>query len=45
MINILNREKEANIQMNSLQTFEFAFNLHLIKSVLEISYKLSQELH
>jgi hypothetical protein len=35
---------EANILIQSLQTFEFAFNLHLMKSVLRITNELSQAL-
>jgi len=35
---------EANILIQSLQTFEFAFNLHLMKSVLAITNELSQAL-
>jgi hypothetical protein len=35
---------EENILIQSLQTFEFAFNLHLMKSVLGITNELSQAL-
>jgi hypothetical protein len=35
---------EANILIQPLQTFEFAFNLHLMKSVLEITNELFQAL-
>jgi hypothetical protein len=35
---------EANILIQLLQTFEFAFNLHLMKSVLGITNELSQAL-
>jgi hypothetical protein len=35
---------EANILIQSLQTFEFALNLHLMKSVLGITNELSQAL-
>jgi hypothetical protein len=35
---------EANILIQSLQTFEFAFNLHLMKSVLGITNEISQAL-
>jgi hypothetical protein len=35
---------EANILIQSLQTSEFAFNLHLIKNVLGITNELSQAL-
>jgi hypothetical protein len=35
---------EANILIQSLQTFEFAFNLHLMKSVLGITNDLSRAL-
>ncbi|XP_059451114.1 uncharacterized protein LOC132181905 [Corylus avellana] len=35
---------EANILIQSFQTFEFAFNLHLMKSVLGITNELSQAL-
>jgi hypothetical protein len=35
---------EANILIQSLQTFEFTFNLHLMKSVLGITNELSQAL-
>jgi hypothetical protein len=42
----LNSEQraEANIFVQSLQTFDFAFNLHLMKNVLGITNKLSQVL-
>jgi hypothetical protein len=35
---------EANILIQSLQTFDFAFNLHLMKNVLGITNELSQAL-
>jgi hypothetical protein len=35
---------EANLLIQSLQTFEFAFNLHLMKSVFGITNELSQAL-
>jgi hypothetical protein len=35
---------EVNILIQSLQTFEFAFNLHLMKSVLGITNEISQAL-
>jgi hypothetical protein len=35
---------EANILIQSLQTFDFAFNLHLMKNVMEIINELSQVL-
>jgi len=35
---------DANILIQSLHTFEFAFNLHLMKSVLGITNELSQAL-
>jgi hypothetical protein len=35
---------EANILLQSLQTFEFSFNLNLMKSVLGITNELSQAL-
>jgi hypothetical protein len=35
---------EANILIQSLQNFEFAFNLHLMKNVLGITNELSQAL-
>jgi len=38
------QKAEANILIQSLQTFEFAFNLHLMKSVLGITNELSQAL-
>jgi hypothetical protein len=40
----LNSEQraEANILIQSLQTFDFAFNLHLMKNVLGITNELSQ---
>ncbi|XP_059455244.1 uncharacterized protein LOC132185494 [Corylus avellana] len=42
----LNSEQraEANILIQSLQTFDFAFNLHLMKNVLGITNELSQAL-
>jgi hypothetical protein len=42
----LNSEQraEANILNQSFQTFDFAFNLHLIKNVLGITNELSQAL-
>jgi hypothetical protein len=42
----LNSEQraEANILIQSLQTFDFAFNLHLMKNVLGITNELSQTL-
>ncbi|XP_065616780.1 uncharacterized protein LOC136062078 [Quercus suber] len=36
---------KANILIGLLQTFEFVFDLHLMKGVLEISNELSQELN
>jgi len=38
------QKAEANIQIQSLQTFEFTFNLHLMKNVLGITNELSQAL-
>ena len=42
----LNSEQraDANILIQSLQTFDFAFNLHLMKNVLGITNELSQAL-
>ena len=39
-----NQRAEANILIGLLQTFEFMFDLHLMKSVLGISNELSQAL-
>jgi hypothetical protein len=40
----LNSEQraDANILIQSFQTFDFAFNLHLMKNVLRITNELSQ---
>ena len=39
-----NQRAKANILIGLLQTFEFMFDLHLMKSVLGISNELSQAL-
>ena len=35
---------EANVLLDLLQSFEFVFNLHLMKSILGITNELSQAL-
>ena len=44
--NGLNYEQiaDTNIQIQLLQTFDFAFNLHLMRNVLGITNELSQAL-
>ena len=35
---------EANVLLDSIQSFEFVFNLHLMKTILAITSELSQPL-
>ena len=39
-----NQKAEANRLLDSVQSFEFAFTLHLMKSVLGITHELSEAL-